>query len=123
MARTTATDVKDVIDTNLSDSVVESFITTANIYVTDKLGGEGLSADLLEQIEKWFTAHLIAMSRQKEVTREEVDNAQVEYAGKFGQNLQATRYGQVVITLDTTGIMVGSKGEAGFWAIETDYDE
>ena len=120
-SRTTASEVKEVIDTSLSDSTVESFITTANIHVTNIIGGNSLSDDLLTEIEKWLAAHFIAMSREKEVTREEVDNAQVEYAGKFGMNLQATRYGQVVATLDPTGKMSDATGEAGVWAIETDY--
>ncbi len=120
--RTTAAEVKGVIDTNLSDSVVEDFITTANIMVNNTLGDDGLSESILTQIEKWFTAHLLASSRERQAEREQVDNARVDYTGEYGMNLNMTSYGQVVKQLDTTGKMAnsGSK-QAGLWSIKSKY--
>ena len=68
MARTNATDVKVVLDTDLSDSIVNAFITDASALVTEVLTGSGLSSTILTSIEKWLTAHMIAMSRDRQAS-------------------------------------------------------
>lgn len=117
MARTNATDVKIVISTDLSDAVVNSFITTANALVTDVLIGSGLSSTLLIEIEKWLTAHLLAMSRERQAQNKKVGKASENY-GKFGLRLDATTYGQTVLTLDSSGRFASlGKPKAVFEAI------
>jgi hypothetical protein len=116
--RTTAQEVKNLMGTDLGYEVIDSFITTANLVVTDVLGSTTLGSSLLAEIEKWLAAHFIAMSRERDVRYEEVDQARVEYMGKYGMNLDATRYGQTVKTLDSTGKMSGIGGKlAGLWAM------
>ena len=109
--RTNATDVKLIIETQLQNANIEAFITSANAIVTDALGSSSLSDSTLEQIEKWLTAHMIASTRERMAKKEEAGGAKIEYAGNYGMGLDLTTYGQMVKTLDVTGIMasLGSK--------------
>lgn len=121
MARVTAVEVKQIMDNSqLEDYQVDPFVTAANEVVTDLLGSSGLGSTLLKEIERWFTAHLIASSKERVARREEIDDVMIEYTGRFGSHLSSTPYGQVVETLDSTGKMsnAGNK-EAGLWAVET----
>ena len=106
MARVVADEVKEIISTDLTD--ISPFITAANLTVSDRLGADtNLSAAQLKEIERWFTAHLIAMSNMdagaRDVDTEGTLDARVTYAGKTGKGLFATRYGQMAVSLDTTG--------------------
>ena len=114
-ARVNEAEVKDIIPTTLSD--ITPFITAANLTVTERLAETvTLSDDQLKEIERWFAAHLIAMSSKdlgaRDTDAEGTLDAKVTYAGKTGKGLEATRYGQVVLSLDTTGRMasIGKKG-------------
>ena len=103
MARTNATDVKVIIDTDLSDSVVTAIINDANLIVTEVFGSSsGLSSALLTSIEKWLTAHMIAMSRDRQASRKKIGDAENTY-GKTGLRLDATSYGQMVLSMDSSG--------------------
>jgi len=102
--RTTATEVKQIINTDLSDAIVESFITDANAVVTDLIGSSTELSDAQKaSIEKYFTAHLIAMTREQQPQAEKAKDAGITYQGKTGMGLDATFYGQIVRQLDTTG--------------------
>jgi len=113
MARTNVTDVRVVITTSLSDSQVTSFITDANLIVTSKFTGVVIDDDLLEAIEKWLTAHLIAMSQKRQLSDQKVADTSIKYAGKFGLYLEHTTYGQMVIFLDSTNTMVDAQAKVG----------
>lgn len=97
-------EVKLVINTDLTKPVVESMIVTANIFVNSILSGEDLGADLLKEIEKWMTAHIISISKERQPEKIEIGDAVEEYA-RLGQGLASTTYGQMVINLDTSGKM------------------
>lgn len=107
MARTTIADVKLILDnTTLPDSVITAFIKSANIFVTNALGSSALDNDTLQDIECWITAHLISFTLERQSKKESAGSASVEYAGKFdGIGLKGTSYGQMAISLDTTGIL------------------
>jgi len=123
MARTTATEVRLIMD-NLttdaaSDTVIDSFILGANALVTKILGDDtSIGAVLLEDIERWFTAHMIACTIHRTTTEEKLGEATVKYTGEFKQDLSSTPYGQMVKQLDITGKManIGKKG-AGIFAV------
>jgi hypothetical protein len=106
MARVTAAEVKEVINTSLTEVQVIPYITSANVYVTERLGSSTLSTDTLKEIERWFTAHMIAITRERVAKSEEAGGAKVEYVGEFGEGLKSTPYGQMCISLDTTGLLV-----------------
>lgn len=125
--RTTAADVKLIIETTLTDIVVESYILTANTMVNDILGltesdesSSSVSHAKYTEIERWLTAHLIATTRERMAKKEEVGGAKIEYMGKDGLGLSSTPYGQMVLSMDTSGafaIQEGSRRTATFRAI------
>jgi len=101
--RTDIDSVKVVIDTALEDSDITAFIGMANTIVTARLGDSDLTDAILKDIETWLTAHLISVSRERFTTQEEIGDAKVTFAGKFGEEMHSTSYGQMVIMLDSTG--------------------
>lgn len=118
--RTTPDAVRELIEgCTTSDAVVNSLISGASALV-DKVFEDDtdISATLLEEIERWLTAHMLAVSLVRQASREKVGDAEVEYTGKYGLNLDATMYGQMVKTLDYSGKMANmGKSSAGMFAI------
>lgn len=106
MARVTAAEVKEIINTSLTETQVTPYITSANVYVTDRLGSSTLAASTLKEIERWFTAHMIASTQERISKSEEAGGARIEYVGEYGEGLKSTPYGQMCISLDTTGLLV-----------------
>ena len=102
MARVTATEVKVIITTALLDPAIESYIEIANSMVTDTVTC-GLAASVLKEIERWLTAHLISITQERVGIKERLGEAEITYAGKFGEGLKGTSYGQMVLQLDTCG--------------------
>lgn len=112
LSRTSAAEVKQVLDTNLTNTIIGAFIRDANLVVTDVLGSDTtLSADQLKSIEKWLTAHFIACTRERQGSKEKVGDADITYQGKTGMGLDSTMYGQQVKMLDSTGKMAQSLGK------------
>lgn len=105
MARTNVADVKNIIDTALTDPIIEAYVNSANVFVTSVLDGKGLSDAVMEEIEKWITAHMIASTRERMGKEEEAGGARIEYLGKYGEGLSSTPYGQMAIQLDTSGTL------------------
>lgn len=104
--RTTPEKVKEILDTDLTDDVVEAFILGAS-HTIDRVfsGNTTLSAEHLAEIERWLTAHLIAATREQQIAKAGVGGASVTYQGVTGKGLESTMYGQQVLALDTTGLM------------------
>ncbi len=98
--RVTASEVKEIIDTEIADSDVGVCIKGANLMIDTYLANQNLSADLLKEIERWLAAHLVAMSKDPTERNIRVGEAEVRFTGDFGKGLEATRYGQVVLSLD-----------------------
>ena len=120
MARVTATEVKQIIDTDLVDTIVDAFILGANYTVTEVLGSDTDLADgHKKEIERWLSAHLIAATREQQIQKAGAGGANVTYQGQTGMGLNATIYGQQVLALDTTGKMSAalSKQRASLTAI------
>ena len=106
--RTTKEQVREIIDTGLEDNEVDAFISGANSMVNAYLAGEGLSSTLLEEIERWLAAHMIASTREPAAKRQEAGTAKIEYFGQYGMGLDSTAYGQMVKSLDTSGKMAAA---------------
>lgn len=108
MGRVTASEVKSIIETTLTDGEVDAYISSANVMVTQNLGSSTvLSSDELKEIERWLTAHMIAITRERVIKKAAAGPASVEYAGVFGKDLDSTQYGQTVKLLDRTGTLAG----------------
>lgn len=119
--RVIASDVSAILDnTSLTDPQIEIYITTAETLVTEVLGSSDLGADMLKEIERYLTAHLIVMTRERLSKKEEAGSAKIEYAGVFGSGLDATSHGQMVKVLDTTGGFAALGGkEVSIYAIKS----
>lgn len=104
MARVTATEVLEIIDTTLEESEIDVFINTANLLTNSYLGDSSLSEELLTEIEKYLSAHILSVKDQR-VKAEKIDVLSFTYTGTFGTGLKNTQYGQMAILLDTTGIL------------------
>jgi hypothetical protein len=123
MTRTNDTDVRKLITlTSVSDTA--SFIETANVMVDQNLLDSGLSDAVLEQIEKYLAAHLLAIHPdEKQVIEQTIGDAIDKYAGSFGKGLESTSFGQTVLLLDTTGTFAGlGTYSADISVITVDYD-
>ena len=102
--RVTAEEVKEIITTVKTEDQVENYITPANLLVTRVMSGSGFSSAELAEIEKWLSAHFVAMDDASTRIREETaGDAENKYEGKTGMRLNFTRWGQQVLLLDTTG--------------------
>lgn len=111
-ARVTVNDIGDVIDTSLADNQIRAFINTAHRLVVDLLTGEGLAESTLTEIERYLAAHLLTL-RDPRPQREKIGSEySVTYQGKSEMGLQATQYGQMALTLDTTGKLAGGASMA-----------
>jgi len=106
MKRVTCVEVTRIIDTDLDISVIEAYISTAYEVVNNILGSDTtISDELKRNIEIWFTAHLIAATREQQIQKAGVGSADVTYQGITGKGLEATLYGQQVLAIDVTGKM------------------
>jgi len=122
MARVTATEVKEIMDScTVTDSVVDSFIAAAEEVITNTFSGDSeIGTTLLKEIERWYVAHMLASTLSRTTSEEKLGDASVKYTGKWGEKLSSTSYGQVVLTLDTSGRMSNmGKMRAGITAIES----
>lgn len=100
--RTTATKVKDIIDTELTDSRVNAFITSAN-KVVDRLLINDYDEVTLTDIETWLTAHFIASTFERQAIKEKAGPVEQTFSDTFGTHLESTAYGQIAASLDTKG--------------------
>lgn len=103
-ARVTVAEVKAILDdSSLGTAIIQVYINSANTLVNSALGtGE---TDLLKEIERWLTAHMISISRERIAKKEEAGGTKIEYIGEYGAGLNSTPYGQMVMALDITGAM------------------
>ena len=121
--RTDADKVRTIMgltDSDYSDPIMEAYITGANRIVTDNLGSSGLNEDSLAEIERWLSAHLLAVSQERFSKKEGAGGASIEYAGEWKQGLSGTSYGQTAIALDSTGTLLSLSGSKVFmYAVPT----
>lgn len=117
----TAEQVRVIMETSLPDAQITAYIGSANTFVNSTLLGKGLSDGLLVELERWITAHMIALTAERTTRKEEAGTAKVEYAGQFGKSFEATSYGQMALVLDTSGTLkdLMDKKQARFTAIQT----
>lgn len=102
-ARVNVADVKDIIDTTLTKGQIHAFINGAHQIVLDNLTGEGLSEETLTEIERYLSAHLLAL-RDQQVQSERIGSEyQATYQGKTDKGFEATFYGQTAVSLDPSG--------------------
>jgi hypothetical protein len=105
MPRVVVTDVRAIMEsTTATDAVINVFITSANALVNQVFGDSNVST-IATEIERWLTAHMIAISIERQAAKEGAGGATIEYAGNWDKFLDMTSFGQMVKSLDVTGQM------------------
>jgi len=92
-----ASDVKDILDTDLADATIETFISQAGELVSD------------ETVQTWLSAHLIAVSRDRTADKESVGDHSITFSGETGLGLDSTHFGQMAQQFDTDGELKNAK--------------
>ena len=105
MARTSAIEIKKIIETDISDMDIQSYIDSATAFIDGTIADK-LHDTLLTQIEKWLTAHLMASTREQMVKTGKGGTASATFYGYGeGKGLEHTPYGQQAVSLDFTGTL------------------
>lgn len=108
MARTTASDVNTIFDTDLSTSALDAWIDIANELVDDIADKDSsIDSTRLTKIEKLAAAHLAA-SQDQRISNASSDTRSVNYQGNTGMNFHGTKHGQAAIGLDPTGTLAAA---------------
>lgn len=118
--RTTNARVLQIMDNCTTSTTIIDRLITAASAVVDKVfeSDSEISDTLLEEIECWLTAHMLASTLHRSTTNESLGDASVTYTGSFGEGLKSTPYGQMVLSLDTSGKMLRQgKQVASIYAI------
>lgn len=115
--RTTAQDVLDIMgaDTTLTATTILPYIESANVFVTEILEDEHEAATLTE-IEKWISAHMAIVTKERLSKEAGAGDAYIKYAGMWGEELSSTQYGQMALMLDTSNVLRNlKKGKMQAW--------
>lgn len=139
MAQRTSLDaVEAILGPNMAEGTdLQPFIDTATAIVdgVEECADGGLSETKLELIERWLSAHCYAQMDQTKASKG-TEGASASYHGQTGMFLRGTKYGQMALTLDSTGCLSSLTDPdtntrvtaGGFWAgrkpsDQTDYDD
>lgn len=112
MARVTVDEVKEIIDTSLTDAQITAFITAANALVSESVTSTAIGTDQKKEIERWVTAHLIASTREQQLIEAKAGSASAKFQGQTGMMFKSTFYGQNALLLDSSNALarLGGKG-------------
>lgn len=103
---TTPADIKAILETDIADADIQSYIASATELVSSTLGAT-IAAGLRSEIIKWLTAHLIAATREQQLQSAKAGPAEAVFQGQTGLGLDSTQYGQQAKMLDYTGKLAG----------------
>ncbi len=120
MSAPTVDEVKAIIEIDtdiISDANITAMITVAGTYLGVVLLDKGLTTDQLHDIQMYLSAHYIGI-KDKRITSEKTGDANAKYEGKTGMMLKFTRYGQMAISLDTSGTLA-TASEGNFASVKT----
>lgn len=124
-AQVTPTAVKDIIETELSVSSINSFINMAYITTRPLVGelGDCGGSDALNQIMILLAAHFIATLRDRTAKSESIGGEwSITFMGQDGLGLSASLYGQQAIVLDCSGILAMAGMKKATFQV-ADYDQ
>lgn len=113
MTRASPSDVKEIGELDeLSDSKIQSFIDDANTIVNARLDGH-IDKTLLQPVEEWLAVHLATMNPKERTTSwETVGQSEIRFEGRgeYGLGLEHSRYGQQVLAMVPSYLLLASKG-------------
>ena len=108
--RATVAEVKEIIETDLSDAQITASLTIANILVTAGPAASkspALGSDHLKEIERWLAAHFVCIrdpvSLRAKLGEAESWNFPASVTVAWGKGLNLTPYGQQAVGIDLTG--------------------
>lgn len=104
--RTDASAVVTAIETDLTTTQVEAFISDASAWVDANLLGDSLSDTLLEKIEKYLTCHFITL-RDPRMTQAAAGDVRENYQ----RDNSITEYLKAAMALDPTGKIADAFGD------------
>jgi hypothetical protein len=123
--RTDHDSVLEIMDNCVvSHTVIDRLIIAASAVIDQVFENDSDIGDtLLEEIECFLTAHMIACTLYRTTSEEKIGDATAKYTGQWGKKLESTPYGQMCLILDTTGKMARSgKIAASIFAVVS-FDE
>ena len=113
----TSQDLLNVVDTNRDTAL---FIQVATDFVGDQLSSTDLSSTTKESITLYFAAHLVVLSEEfGGLKRSRLGESDETYKapGDKDTGLASTRFGQLVMMLDTSGTLAGLTANKGMTAL------
>lgn len=111
MIRVTATEVKEIIQTDLSDDACLPFIMSANILVTNHCTG---TAEEKKEVERWLAAHFISL-RDHEYQSQSIGGASYTRRNvPKDKGLESTEWGQHALILSNGDLSNISKRKITF---------
>ena len=119
--RTTFRKVREIYDSDLTDENIEVYIGIASQQV-DNIPTDNMTDAVLADIERFLTAHLIIVTKERRGVQEEVGEAKVRFSNIFGEGLMATEYGQMVAEMDTTGTLKALGKKKVSWIAVTSFE-
>lgn len=110
MASVNPNQVKNVIETELSDSEIEGAISTAVTIVQNYLSSASLVAEIEVEITMYLAAHFIALrDRTVMIKEEKIGDASVTYEVGSPQesffSFKSTKWGATAVALDSSNIL------------------
>jgi hypothetical protein len=108
MSRTTSSLVAGIIEV---DSAIDltPFITAAGSLVDVVAEESSLTSTQLELVERWLSAHFYAI-RDPRAVSEKAGPVAASFQSAVALNLASSHYGQMAMTLDTSGVLAGLSG-------------
>lgn len=104
MARVTASEVQAIMEDTVAEATIDAFISGATLLLDEVFEDEtDLDDDLIVEIERWLTAHMITSTYARMAEKEGAGGASIKYTGQWGKYLDSTPYGQMALSLDPTG--------------------
>jgi hypothetical protein len=117
--RTTIPEVREIIDTTLSDEAVATYINIAYSIINANLLASSIARSTLIEIERNLTAHLIRASKESLTSQEKSGEVSITYARVYTEELKYTSFGQIVLSLDPTGTLAEEKASTTITIIKS----
>lgn len=102
---------KELEDNEAPTDEIELHIQSAHTYLYYRLDGRGIDTKLMTLIETYMAAHFAVLSYPA-IEREALAGMSMKYFGRVDLGLNATRYGQMAIEMDPTGMLDTDRKQA-----------
>lgn len=118
----TISEVRGIMpNTELIDDQIKPFLISAERFLDNAIVGHRVSTNLYDELLRWLTAHFITATTDRVTQKEKAGDAEVTYFGEYGMGLESTPYGQMALSLDTSGALANANTgqNASFYAVPT----